>query len=349
MRTVVTKPVLSIEHDTAPKVLMGDNFVFDVIVENQGDGAATDVIISEEVPAQLEYQAGFRQLEYEVGTLLPGQKKKLRLALRAGKVGKFRNVMFASGKGGLEAKHALDLEVVAPEIRVTCEGPNKRFLQRKALHQFTIENRGTAKATNVDLVARLPSGLRYVSADNRGRYDSQSHAVYWKMPELTEGVAGTVEVTTIPVSVGQQNIKFEAEADLKLFSSTDHPLVVEHLVDIFFDIDDAIDPIEVGSKTNYRMRVLNQGTKAASNVQLQVDFPPGLFPESVDGNLRHQIKGQRVVFEPISSLPPGQEMTMSINATGKSPGDHRVVANIRADGREVAFSKEDTTRVYSDR
>ncbi len=349
MRTVVTKPVLSIEHDTTPKVLMGDNFVFDVIVENQGDGAAADVIISEEVPAQLEYQAGFRQLEYEVGTLMPGQKKKLRLALRAGKVGKFRNVMYASGKGGLEAKHALDLEVVAPEIRVKCEGPSKRYLQRKALHQFTIENRGTAKATNVDLVARLPSGLRYVSADNRGRYDSQSHAVYWKMPELTDGVAGTVELTTIPVSVGQQNIKFEAEADLKLFASTDHALTVEHLIDIFFDIDDAIDPIEVGSGTNYRMRVVNQGTKAASNVLLQVDFPPGLLPESVDGNLRHQIKGQRVVFEPISSMPPGQEVTMSINATGKSPGDHRVVANIRADGREVAFSKEDTTRVYSDR
>jgi len=134
-----------------------------------------------------------------------------------------------------------------------------------------------------------------------------------------------------------------------LFSSTDHELVVEHLVDIFFDIDDAIDPIEVGSNTNYRMRVLNQGTKAASNVLLQVDFPPGLVPESVDGNLRHQIKGQRVIFEPISSLPPGQEVKMSINATGRSPGDHRVVANIRADGREVAFSKEDTTRVYADR
>jgi uncharacterized membrane protein len=169
------------------------------------------------------------------------------------------------------------------------------------------------------------------------------------MPELRQGVAGTVEITTIPVSVGQQNIKFEAEADLKLFSSTDHQLVVEHLVDIFFDIDDAIDPIEVGSDTSYQMRVVNQGTKTASNVQLQVDFPPGLFPDSVDGNLRHQIKGQRVIFEPISSMPPGQEVTMSINATGKSPGDHRVVANIRADGREVAFSKEDTTRVYADR
>ena len=349
MRTVVTKPVLNIQHATSPKMLMGDNFVFDVIVENRGDGPATDVIIQEEVPEQLEYQAGFRQLEYEIGTLLPGQKRELRLALKAGKVGKFRNVMFATGKGGLEAKHALDLEVVAPEIRVSSEGPHRRFLERKAAHQFTIENRGTAKATNVDLIARLPSGLRYVSSDNRGQYDAQSHAVYWKMPELASGVAGTVEVTTVPVSVGQQNIKFEAEADLKLTATTDHELTVEHLIDVFFDIDDVIDPIEIGSTTSYRMRILNQGTKAASNVQLQVDFPPGLTPESVDGNLRHQITGQRVVFEPIGSLPPGQELTMSVTARGKAAGDHRVVANLRADGRDVAISKEDTTRVYSDR
>ena len=350
MRTVVTKPVLNIQHATSPKVLMGDNFVFDVIVENRGDGPATDVIIQEEVPEQLEYQAGFRQLEYEVGTLLPGQKRELRLALKAGKVGKFRNVMFATGKGGLEAKHALDLEVVAPELRVSSEGPHRRFLERLSTHQFTIENRGTAKATNVDLIARLPSGLKYKSSDNRGQYDAQSHAVYWKMPELASGVAGTVEVTTVPVSVGQQNIKFEADADLKLTAATEHKMMVEHLIDVFFDIDDVIDPIEVGSTTSYRMRILNQGTKAASNVQLQVDFPPGLTPESVDGNLRHQITGQRVVFEPIGSLPPGEELTMSVTARGKAPGDHRVVANsVRADGRDVAISKEDTTRVYSDR
>ena len=349
MRTLVTRPVLNIQHDTSPKMLMGDNFVFDVLVENRGDGPANDVIIQEEVPTQLEYEAGFRQLEYEVGTLLPGQKKKLRLALRAGKVGKFRNVMFATGRGGLEASHALDLEVVAPEIHVTSSGPKRRFLQRKATHQFTIENRGTARATNVGLVARLPSGLRYVDADNRGRYDSQSHAVYWKMPELTDGVAGTVEVTTVPINVGQQNIKFEADADLKLFASAEQELLVKHLVDVFFEIDDVIDPIEVGSQTSYRMRVVNQGTKAASNVQLKLDFPQGLEPEQAEGNLRHQIQGQQVIFEPISSLPPGQEVNLSVRATGKSPGDLRVVANIRADGREVVISKEETTRVYSDR
>lgn len=349
MRTVVTKPVLDIVHSARPRVLIGDNVVFDVIVENRGDGPATDVIVQEEVPDQLEYQEGFRQLEYEVGTLMPGQKRKIQLALRANKVGEFRNVVFVSGKGGLEAKHEIDVEVIAPEIRVTSEGPKRRFLQRKATHAFSIENGGTAEANNVNLVARLPSGLRYVSSDNRGRYDSSSHAVYWKMPSLKEGVAGTVELTTLPVEVGQQDIKFEANADLRLTAETTQEMAVEHLVDVFFEIDDLVDPIEVGTDTTYRMKILNQGTKVASNVQLKVEFPRGLEPTAVDGDLRNQIQGQLVKFEPISSLPPGQQIQVAVRARGSAPGDLRVVASIRSDGREVAVSKEETTRVYSDR
>ncbi len=349
MRTVVTKPVLDIVHSTRPRVLIGDNVVFEVIVENKGDGPATDVIVQEEVPDQLEYQEGFRQLEYEVGTLMPGQKRKIQLALRADKVGPFRNVVFVSGKGGLEAKHEIDVEVIAPEIKVTSDGPSRRFLQRQATHQFTIENRGTAEASNVNLIARLPSGVRYVSSDNRGRYDSNSHAVYWKMPSLKDGVAGTVELTTVPVEVGRQDIKFQANADLRLTAETTQEMSVEHLVDVHFEIDDVVDPIEVGTDTTYRLRILNQGTKVAGNVQLQVEFPRGLSPTDVDGDLRHQIQGQQVAFEPISSLPPGREVQLSIRARGNAPGDHRIIASIRSDGREVEVSKEETTRVYSDR
>ena len=349
MRTVVTRPVLDIVHSARPRVLIGDNVVFDVMIENKGDGPAVDVIVQEEVPDQLEYQEGFRQLEYEVGTLMPGQKRKIQLALRADKVGAFRNVVFATGKGGLEAKHEIEVEVIAPEIRVSSEGPTRRFLQRKATHRFTVENRGTAEANNVNLVARLPGGLRYVDSDNRGRYDSNSHAVYWKMPSLKDGVAGTVELTTLPVEVGNQDIVFEATADLRLTAETTQKMAVEHLVDVYFEIDDVVDPIEVGSDTTYRLRILNQGTKVASNVQLQVEFPRGLEPTSIDGDLRHQIRGQQVTFEPIGSLAPGKEVQLSIRAKGTAPGDHRVIASIRSDGREVEVSKEDTTRVYSDR
>lgn len=349
MRTLVTRPELKIRHSTESTYLVGDNVIFDVVVENAGNGPARDVIVQEQVPELLEYQDGSREIEYEIGTLMPGQTRRVQLGLKAARVGKLRNVMFASAQGGLQAKHETNLEIVAPKLNTASSGPTHRYLQRQATHQFTVSNSGTAKATNVQLIARLPSGLRFVSADNRGRYNPGAHAVTWVMPTLNPGVTGNVEVTTVPVESGDQGIKFEAIADLNQKSETDQALNVEHLVDVFFTIDDVIDPIEIGAETRYRIRVVNQGTQAASNVQLQVDFPQGIAPSTVDGSLRNEIRGQRVIFEPISSLRPGEELTVNIAAIGKTDGDHRVAVNMRADGRQTPVTKEETTRVYRDR
>ena len=351
MRTLVTKPVLQITHQTKPTVLIGDDVIFDVVVENKGDGAARNVVIQEDVPKQLEWPNGMADegLEYEIGTLMPGQSKRIQLGLKAARIGRLRNIMFATAAGGLKTKHEIDMEVVAPNLSTTSDGPTLRYLQREATHKFGVANQGTAAATNVDLIARLPAGLRFVRADNRGRYDSNSHAVYWSLAQLGLKANAAVELTTMPVDVGNQDIKFEAVADLNQKAETIQKLAVEHLIDVFFDIDDVVDPIEIGSDTSYRIRIVNQGTKAATNVQLQIDFPNGLAPTAVDGNLQNQIQGQRILFTPISSMSPGDQIQFLVHGRGQAAGDHRVVVNMRADGRQTPVSKEETTRVYSDR
>ncbi len=348
-RTKVTQPKLKISHTTDPKILIGNNVVFDVIVENTGNGPAKDVVIQEEVPELLEYQDGSRELEFEVGTLLPGQSRRIQLGLRAARVGRFRNVMFASAKGGLQAKHETDIEIIAPKLETSSDGPTLRFIQRQVTHTFTVANKGTADATNLQLVARLPSGLRYVNANNRGRYDRNSHTVVWQMRDLAAGGSGDVEVTSTPIEAGEQNIKFEAAADLNQKSETVQKLNVEHLIDVFFDIDDVVDPIEIGAATRYRIKLVNQGTQAASNIILQVDFPAGLEPTAVDGDLRNEIRGQQILFEAITSLRSGEELNVIVQAKGRTAGDHRVVVKMKADGRDAPVSKEETTRVYSDR
>jgi len=257
--------------------------------------------------------------------------------------------MYALADGGLRAKHELPIEVVAPKLVARSEGPTRRFLKRSVTHQFSVANKGTANATNVELIARLPSGLRYIQANNQGRYDANSHAVYWSLAELARDVEAKVELKTMPVDVGNQPIKFESSADLKIRSNIEQALSVEHLVDVFFDIDDVVDPIEIGSDTSYRVRIVNQGTKAATNVQLDVDFPGGLQPTSVEGSLRHHIRGQQIMFEPINSMSPGDEISIVIHGKGQSAGDHRVIVNMRTDGRTAPVSKQETTRVYSDR
>ena len=349
MRTKVTKPVLAIQHSTEPKVLIGDKVVLNIDVKNEGDGPATDVIIQEDLPEGLAFSEGYRELEYAVGTLGPGQSKKVRLELQAAKIGRYRNVLVAHAGGGLKTQHAVDLEVIAPALQATGDGPTRRFIKRKATHRFSVRNSGTASATNVELICRLPSGLRYVSANNRGKYDENSHAVYWSLAELNSGLTANVELTTDPIEPGNQDLKFEANSDLDQSAKAICKLNVEHLVDIFFDIDDLVDTIEIGSDTTYKLRIVNQGTKTATNILLQVDFPSGIQPTAVEGKISNEIRGQQIVFQPITSLNPGDEIEIMIRGRGITAGDHRVAVNLSVDGREVKVAKQESTRVYSDR
>lgn len=349
MRVMVTKPQLAVEHSGPGKVTIGDRVPLAITVRNLGNGPAKDVVLQETVPPQLKFAEDFNELEYEIGTLAPGQSKKVNLNLSAAQIGRFRNTILVSGQGGLHAEHQIDMEVVAPQLTLASEGPNRRYLKRNATHSFSIRNTGTAIATNLDLVAKLPRGVKFVSANNQGQYDPGSNAVYWSLDRLNVSQAVSVQLTTTPVEVGEQNIEFIATADLDQKTTFRQPLVVEDLVELFFEIDDVDDVIEIGSETRYRVRLMNQGTVVATNIQLTFSAEQGIRPVSVDNRLAGEVRGQEVVFAPIAAIRPGEVLETFITAAATAPGEHRVVARLRADQREMNVSKEESTRVYADR
>lgn len=348
-RTRVTRPELGIEHTAPSQVLLGSPVTLQITVRNNGDGPATNVIVQEQVPEQLRYNEGIRDLEYEIGTLAPGQSRSLALTLQSAAIGAFRNTVAVRGDGDLQASHETSIEVISPRLAVTSNGPNRRYLKRDATHQFSIQNTGTASATNLDLVAQLPRAVRFASANNQGQYDPGSHAVYWSLAELRATQTATVELVTQPVETGNVQIEFIARSDLEQRSTHSHPLLIEHLVDVHFELDDVTDHIETGTTTEYRVRIVNQGTMPANNVRLTAEFAPGMRPDSVAGGLRGEPRGQVVQFEPIANLNPGEEILASIVATGIAPGEHRVAVSLQSDGREINLSKEESTHVYSDR
>ncbi len=348
-RTRVTRPELSVEHFGPAKVLIGNQVTLRFAVHNRGDGPATDVLLLERVPKQLKFNDEFRDLEYPIGTIPPGKSKEISLSLTAIEAGKFENVVMVTGGGGLEARHRIEMEVVAPKLDGQITGPSRRFLKREAAHTYSVGNSGTAPATNVDIVARLPRGVQFVSANNRGQYDPGSHSVYWSLAELSPGQSASVALTTLPIETGNHEIEFRTSADLKQNISYRQGLTIEHLVDVFFDIRDTTDPIEVGENTSYRIRIVNQGTKPATEVCLEVQMADGLRPVRVDGELRHDIQGQAVKFVPITSINPGEELVVDIEAVGTAAGEHRVSANLHTRERDVNLTKQESTRVYADR
>ena len=191
------------------------------------------------------------------------------------------------------------------------EGPKRRYLERQATYQLSVTNPGTAPAKQVELVASLPAGLKFVRANNAGYYEESTRTVRWRLEELPANETGSVELVTMPVEAGQHAIKLRGTAQKGLTAEKEQPVLIEGLAAILFQVAKTADPIEVGGETTYEVHVVNQGSKAAGNVRLSIDLPPELKPVAAEGPTRYCVEGERVVFDGLAQLAPKADTTLS--------------------------------------
>ena len=135
--------------------------------------------------------------------------------------------MTARGDGNLRAEDQRDLEVIAPQLDVVMEGPKRRYLERQATYQVSVTNPGTAPAKQVELVANLPPGLKFVSANNAGYYEEATRTVHWRLEELPANETGSVELVTMPVEAGQQAMRLRSTAQKGLTVEKEQPVLIE--------------------------------------------------------------------------------------------------------------------------
>ena len=347
-RTLATKPVLQLEVNAPRQALIGEEVKLAIHLVNSGSGAAKDVILYNALPPQLKHDAG-GELEYEVGTLAPGESRDVQLTLRAAAAGQVRNPLIVRADGNVLAEAEAALEVIAPSLEVALEGPRRRYLERQATYVMSVNNPGTAPAKDIELVSHLPSGMKFVSANNAGEYDEAKHAVHWSLAELPQGETGRVTLVTMPTEAGQQRLTIEGTADLNLSDRHEETITVEGLAAIFFEVVDVADPIEVGGQTTYEVRVVNQGTKSAQNVRVAALVPEGLEFQGAEGPVRHTHEGGRLLFDPLPRLAPKADTTFFIKAQGAAAGDQRLRVQVICDAMDQPVTKEESTRVYSDR
>jgi uncharacterized repeat protein (TIGR01451 family) len=334
---------------TIPKkdVLIGEQVTLTVTVSNPGTGVATGVVLEEHIPPGLQHPAG-KELEYRVGDLKPGETRKLELQLAANRAGPTTNLLSARGDGNLRAEeHRLDLAVLAPQLDVGLEGPKRRFLERQATYQLSVINPGTAPARQVELIATLPPGLKFISANNAGYYEESTGTVRWRLEELPANDAGSVELVTMPVRPGSQPIKVRGTAQKGLIAEKEQPVMIEGIAALLFQVADTADPIEVGGETTYEVRVVNQGSKAAANVRLAVDLPAEVKLAAAEGPTRYQPAGNRIVFDPLASLAPKADTTYRIRVKAMRHGDLRASFHLSSDDMQPVM-KEESTRVFAD-
>jgi uncharacterized repeat protein (TIGR01451 family) len=348
VRTLCTKPQLSVTHAGPQKVLIGETVVFDITVSNPGSGVATSVIMEEDVPEGLAHAAG-RELEFEIGSLRPNESRQLQLTLKADKPGLVRNEILVRGDANLIAQHAVELEVIAPALEVMLQGPKMRYLDRPATYDVVISNPGTAPAREVELVTYLPKGMKFVSADHKGQYEPQNHAVFWSLEELPANQTGGAKLTVLPLETGAQKLKLEGRAELGLKQSFEQVVQVESVAELQFTVVDEADPIEVGAETTYLITLTNSGSSAATNVQLAINLPAELKALGGDGPTRVAVDGDRLLIDPLARIGPGEEAVYRIKVLGGTAGHQRIQVQLVTNEMPVAVNREEVTRVYDDR
>jgi len=346
-RSRATKPDLTVQVSTAKQVMIGQEVLLSIKIGNPGTGAATGIVIQEHVPPGLKHTAG-AELEFEVGTLKPGETRELELSLTAAQAGRIVNRIGARGDGNLKADATCELEIIAPALEVSVEGPARRYLERQATYTVSVSNPGTATTKDIELVTRLPKGLKFVKANNAGHYDPQTHTVAWSLEELPPAETGTVSLTALPIEPGEQRLRAEGRARQGLTDEQEQITLVEGLAALLFEVVDVADPIEVKGETEYEIRIVNQGSKAADNVQLMAMLPPELKFVSAEGPTGHAVDGQRILFEPLGRLSPKADTTYRVAVQGLQPGDLRMKVQLLTDDMRQPVTKEESTRVYSD-
>jgi uncharacterized repeat protein (TIGR01451 family) len=347
VKTRCTMPQLAIRMTAPGKVMVGHEQRVKIELHNPGSGDATGVMLFENVPQNVRHAAG-PALEFEVGTLRAGETRELELVLFAEKAGRTVNVLSARADGNLQVQQQVEFDVIAPELTVDVDGPERRYLERPATYEVSVENPGTAPAHDVQIITKLPKGMRFVRANNMGEYDANSHAVYWSLAELPEGERGTVELVAMPVETGSQMLEVESRAGEGLSDQARREIVVDGLAAIMFELHDLEDPIEVGGETGYEIRVVNQGTKAAANVQVAVQLPAGLQLISAEAETQHTAQQGRIVFDPISELAPKADTLYRVRVKGVQPGDQRVLVEVNTDEVTQPIRREESTHVFGD-
>jgi uncharacterized repeat protein (TIGR01451 family) len=218
---VVTEPLLVLRKTGPQRRYLNRSAEFDLEVANPGTAPATNVRVTDTLPAGLDFEAASdngaynqagRAVTWNLATLPAGQTRHLTLRAVARGVGDLVNRAVAVADHGLEAKAelmvhvegiaALMLEVVDLDDPIEVGGAET--------YEIRVVNQGTAPSTNLQIVATVPAGMAVTGASGPMPYRVQGQQVIFEpMAKLAAHADIVYRVKVLAQKAG--DLRFQAQ------------------------------------------------------------------------------------------------------------------------------------------
>jgi uncharacterized repeat protein (TIGR01451 family) len=332
-----------LEKQCTGEVLLCDPIEYVIVVRNAGDGPATNVKISDQLPEGLLTTDGKRAVAADIGTLEAGQSRQIRFKAEAMRTGEFVNKATATADGGLTAEDTCTTVVHQPVLKVNKTGPELRYVGRTAEYEITVTNTGDAPAAQTVLVDPLPAGTEFLSASDGGRL--ADGRVTWNLGTLQPQASKKVTLKLKPVRKGV--VRNTATATAVCAEASDETSTqIKGIPAILLEVIDVEDPIEVGANITYVITVTNQGSADGTNIVIECTLPPEEDHVSATGPARATVQGKTVKFAPLPTLAPQAKATYRVVAKGVSPADVRFKVKLTSDQISRPVEETESTHVY---
>ncbi len=339
------------------RIVVGKPAMFDIHVSNSMYQNLTGIILFGELPAELVMsvrdQFGAvreeRKIEGPVEgiSIAPGDFKILKMPTTAVKPGRGTvNVKVVTNQGEASASLTID---VGGETLLLQQAPTTRLAPgRDGDLRIELANHTDKALKNLTVSNLLPEGFSFVGASDRGLFQSNSRTIHWFLEQLPAGATKTLVARIQGAKAGQFPNHTSARADDFAEVRSTGTLVVEGGADLLLKVTGGDSVLELARETTYEVHVKNPGSAPATNVQVKVQFPPGLAPKSAQANAKFTLEGQSIVFEPLAALDSQGQAVFRVTAVGRTAGlDQRVRFSVVSDDVRTPLQREVSVMVYN--
>lgn len=341
----VVRADLELIKDGPSVVTVCDDIPMSFVVRNTGSSRLTNVRISDPLPNGLRTVDGQASVSFDVGVLDPGQSRSFDAVVRASGPGVYENTATASSAQNVTAQDMHSVRVTAPELMISCEAPDERFIGRPINVCYMISNTGDGVSPNTVLRVPIPTGTVFQGATSGGRVEGTD--VVWNLGSVAAGAEREVCVTFTAREAARHTFTGTVSASCGDSASTSCSTVATGIPAILLEVVDISDPIEVGSTTVYQVTVTNQGSAPGTNIRVVCDMEAAqAFVSATGATAIADSSTRSVEFMPVRSLAPGAQAVWNVTVRAVEAGDVRFTTTMESDQIDRNVRETESTFQY---
>lgn len=321
-----------------------------IIVENPSQGTATNIRLEAMSQDGLEFETRDnlfdRTVNQTIATIGPGESRTVPLTVVARKSGKLAAKVTAKSSGGLTDSAEWTGTFQQAQLVLKRGGPATVVLGRDATWELRVRNDGTAPLADLVVREQLPNELSFRGANSGGSFNSRANEITWNVGPLSAGDERILRYSAVGARLTSKAVRTATATAFPNVEQRDENAVeVLGVPALRVEAMSDLNPVEVGRRVTYTIRVTNQGTLAMDQIGVIADIPKELRPLDALGARRGTINGQVVTYPVIESLPPGQTVVFIIVAQATAEGDTRFRAAVKAMSMPAPIISEEATRI----